>query len=131
MPKLSRKGEGKPLRDAMDRADLTIEELAEATKAADPAGKGISPAAVGRLTSRGKSARQNCELKTALLVAEALREPLSDLFAIPTHLTVAVQLKAALRIAEAQRIPLRDLFPIPPHSTSTAERSRSDAAHEG
>ena len=104
MPKLNRKGEGKPLRDAMDRADLTIEELAEATKEVDPAGKGISPATVGRLTSRGKSARDRCELTTAWFVAEALHR--------------------------RTNAPLQDLFAMPPHSTSTEERSRSDAANE-
>lgn len=105
MPKLNRKGEGKPLREAMDRADLTIEELAEATKEVDPTGKGISPSTVGRLTSRGKSARDRCELATAWFIAEALHR--------------------------RTNAPLQDLFFMPPHSTSTAERSRSDAAHEG
>jgi len=104
MPKLSRKGEGKPLREAMERAGFTIEELAEATKKADPAGKGASPASIGFLISRGKSARDNCEWTTAWWVAEALHER-----------TVA---------------PLQDLFSMPSHSTSTVERSRSDAAHE-
>ena len=104
MPKLSRKGEGKPLRDAMDRADLTIGELAEATKEVDPTGKGVAPATIGRLTSRGKSARRNCEWTTAWWVAEALHRR-----------TVA---------------PLQDLCSMPPHSTSTVERSRSDAANE-
>lgn len=106
MPKLHRKGEGKPLRDAMERAHLTIEELAEATKTVDPDGKGISAATVGRLTSRGKSARERCEEKTAWVVATALHQrtnaPLQDLFDPP--------------------------FFIPSHSTSTVERSRSDAA---
>lgn len=109
MPKLHRKGEGKPLRDAMERADLTIEELAEATKDVDPDGKGVSASTVGRLTSRGKSARNRCEEQTAWLVATALHRltnaPLQDLFDPP--------------------------FFIPSHSTSTVERSRSDAAHEG
>lgn len=102
MPKLSRKGEGKPLRDAMDRANLTIEELAEATKDVDPDGKGISPATVGRLTSRGKSGRKNCEWTTAWFVAEALHRKTNA--------------------------PLQDLFSIPAGSTSTVERSRPDAA---
>jgi hypothetical protein len=104
MPKLSRKGEGKPLRDAMDRADLTIEELSEATRAVDPTGRGVSPSTVGRLTSRGKSGRKNCEWTTAWFVAEALHRKTNA--------------------------PLQDLFSMPPHSTSTVERSRSDAANE-
>jgi hypothetical protein len=104
MPKLSRKGEGKPLRDAMARAKLSGPELAEATKEVDPAGRGISPATVGRLTSRGKSARTNCELDTAWFVAEALHR--------------------------RTNAPLQDLFSIPSHSTSTIERSRSDAEED-
>lgn len=104
MPKLSRKGQGKPLREAMERAHLTIEELAQATKDVDPAGKGISPSTVGRLTSRGKSARDRCELATAWFVAEALHR--------------------------RTNAPLQDLFTMPTGSTSTVERSRSDAANE-
>jgi hypothetical protein len=108
MPKLTRKGEGQPLRAAMDRADLTLEELAEATKEVDPAGKGISASTIGRLTSRGKSARERCEEHTAWVVAVALHRltnaPLQDLFDPP--------------------------FFIPSDSTSTEERSRSDAANE-
>jgi hypothetical protein len=104
MPKLSRKGAGKPLREAMERADLTIEELAQATKDVDPAGRGVAPATVGRLTSRGKSARTNCEWTTAWFVAEALHRKTNA--------------------------PLQDLFAMPPHSTSTIERSRSDAEED-
>jgi hypothetical protein len=130
MPKLIRKGEGKPLRDAMDRAHLTIEELAQATKTVDPTGKGISSATVGNLAGRGKTSRNRCELSTAWFLAEALREPLDDLFIIPAHVSVSVKLKTALRAAKALDIPLQDLVSIPPHSTSTVERSRSDAAHK-
>lgn len=102
MPKLSRKGKGQPLREAMERAGFTIEELAEATKEVDPAGKGASPASIGFLISRGKSARTNCEWTTAWWVAEAL------------HRRTAA--------------PLQDLFSMPPRSTSTVERSKPDAA---
>lgn len=104
MPKLSRKGQGKPLREAMKNAGLTGPELAEATKDVDPAGKGVSPATVGRLAGRGKTARDRCELETAWFVAEALHR--------------------------RTNAPLQDLFSIPSHSTSTVERSRSDAAKE-
>lgn len=92
----------------MERAHLTIEELAEATKDVDPDGKGISAATVGRLTSRGKSARNRCEEFTAWVVAAALHRrtnaPLQDLFDPP--------------------------FFMPTDSTSTSERSNPDAAHE-
>lgn len=128
MPKLIRKGEGKPLRDAMERADLTIEALAEATKTVDPTGKGVSSATVGNLAGRGKTARNRCELSTAWFVSEALRTPLDDLFIIPAHVSVAMKLRTALRTAKELDIPLQDLVSIPPHSTSTVERSRPDAA---
>src|ERR1044072_8927282 len=101
MPKLRRRGEGKPLRDAMQAADLTIEQLAKATKTVDPTGKGVSPATVGNLAGRGKTARERCELSTAWFLAEALQEPLDDLFIIPAHISVAVKLRTALRAAEA------------------------------
>ncbi|MBP5931864.1 XRE family transcriptional regulator [Streptomyces sp. LBUM 1479] len=94
MPKLRRKGKGKPLRDAMEAAGLSGPELAEATKAIDPAGKGVSAATVGRITGRGKTARETCEENTAWLVAVALHRrtnaPLQDLF-MPPHLTVTVE----------------------------------------
>jgi hypothetical protein len=104
MPKLQRKGEGQPLRAAMERAGLTIEDLAEATKGADPDGKGVSPATIGRLTSRGKSARDRCEWTTAWVVAVALHRETNA--------------------------PLQDLFSMPSRSTATVERSRPDAEEE-
>lgn len=95
MPKVSRKGEGQPLRAAMKRAGLSGPELAEATKAVDPSGKGISASAVGRLTGRGKSARSHCELATAWLIAEALHRrtctPLQELFSMPSRSTTTVE----------------------------------------
>lgn len=95
MPKLHRKDDGRPIRAAMGRAGLTIPQLAEATRKVDPAGKGVSPATVGRLAGQGKTARDKCELKTAWFVAEALHEetnaPLQDLFAMPTPSTSTVE----------------------------------------
>lgn len=95
MPKLHRKDDGRPLRDAMARAGLSIPALAEATRRVDPAGKGISAATVGRLAGQGKTARTACELKTAWFVATALHEetnaPLQDLFAMPTPSTATVE----------------------------------------
>lgn len=95
MPKVNRKGDGQPLRDAMARAGLTGPELAKATKATDPRGRGISPATIGRITGRGRTARDRCELDTAWVIAEALHRrtnaPLQDLFTMPTHSTVTVE----------------------------------------
>ena len=101
MPKLHRKDDGKPLRDAMARAGLSGPELAEATKRVDPTGKGVSPATVGRITGRGKTARDKCEWTTAWILAVALHKETNA--------------------------PLQDLFAMPQPSTSTIERSRSHA----
>lgn len=95
MPKLHRKADGKPLRDAMARAGLSIPQLAKATRRVDPAGKGVSPATVGRLAGQGKTARDSCEWTTAWFVAEALHKetnaPLQDLFAMPTPSTSNIE----------------------------------------
>ncbi|ROQ69218.1 hypothetical protein EDD93_3715 [Streptomyces sp. 840.1] len=100
MPKLLRKGEGQPLRDEMKRQELTLDELAEKTKTVDPEGRGVSPATIGRLTGRGRTARDRCELHTAWLITEGL---------------------------DAR---MHALFSMPPHSTATVERSTSDAEEE-
>ncbi len=104
MPKLHRRDDGRPLRAAMARAGLSIPAVAEATKDVDPAGKGVSPAAVGRLAGQGKSARAACELKTAWFVATALHRETNA--------------------------PLQDLFAMPSPSTSNIERSTPDAEEE-
>jgi hypothetical protein len=104
MPKLHRKDDGKPLRAAMARAGFSIPALAKATQRVDPAGKGVSPATVGRLVGQGKTARERCELETAWFVAEALHEETNA--------------------------PLQDLFAMPSASTSTVERSTPDADEE-
>ncbi|MFF9285454.1 XRE family transcriptional regulator [Streptomyces griseosporeus] len=104
MPKLHRKDDGRPLRDAMARAGLSIPQLAEATRRVDPAGKGVSAATVGRLAGQGKTARTACELRTAWVVASALHEETNA--------------------------PLQDLFAMPSDSTSNIERSIRDAEEE-
>ena len=104
MPKLHRKNDGRPIRDAMNRAGFTIPALAEATKKVDPTGKGVSAATVGRLVGQGKTARERCEMETAWFVAEALHEETNA--------------------------PLQDLFAMPSPSTSTVERSTPDAEEE-
>lgn len=104
MPKLHRKDDGQPLRDAMKAAGLSIPGLAEATRRVDPAGKGVSPSTVGHITGRGRTARERCELETAWLVAEALHQETNA--------------------------PLQDLFAMPPRSTVTVERSIPDAEEE-
>jgi hypothetical protein len=105
MTHLFRKGDGQPIRDAMIAAGLSGPQLAVATKAVDPDGKGLSPAAVGRIAGKGKTAQDRCRLGSAWLLVEALE----------TKGVVA---------------PLQHLFsrvPMPEDSTSTIERSKSHA----
>lgn len=109
MTHLFRKRNGQPIRDAMDAAGLSGPQLAEATKAVDPDGKGLSAAAIGRITGQGKTAQDRCRLGSAWLISDAL-----DAAGAPN--------------AGLQRLFSR--FPIPTDSTSTVERCNSDA-HEG
>lgn len=91
MPKLLRKGEGQPLRDEMTRQGLTLDELAEKTREVDPEGRGISPATIGRITGKGRTARNRCELHTAWLITEGLDARMHRLFSMPTHSTATVE----------------------------------------
>lgn len=103
MTHLFRKGDGEPIRKAMRAAGLSGPKLADATKGIDPEGKGLSPAAIGKITGRGKTAKDRCRLQSARLIARALDVPTQHLFR---------------------------QFPMPSDSTSTVERSTPDA-HEG
>ncbi|MFE2485961.1 XRE family transcriptional regulator [Streptomyces mirabilis] len=71
---------GKPIRNAMSNAELSIERLAEKTKEVDPAGYGISRSAVGHMVSTGPSGRDEFERRSADLVALALDKPVEELF---------------------------------------------------
>lgn len=77
---LLRRDGGRPIRAAMDAAGLSGPDLAQATRTVDPAGKGVSPALIGFLTSTGRSARDRCRIWSGWLIAEALRKPVQDLF---------------------------------------------------
>lgn len=103
MPHLYRKDDGQPIRAAMRAAGLSGPQLAEATREVDPEGKGISPAAVGRVAGKGETAQERTRLRTAWLMSLALKEPVQDLF---------------------------DLFRMPAASTVTVERSIPDAPEE-
>lgn len=91
MTLLLRKRDGRPLRDAMKRRQLTGETLAEATKGVDVAGRGISVATVHRVAGRGEYAADTCRLRTAWLIAAALDEPLHRLFDMPSVSTDTVE----------------------------------------
>ena len=90
MTHLFRRGNGQPIRDAMHAAGLSGPRLAEATKAVDPEGKGISASAVGKISGQGASAADRCRLRSAWLMADALDAPLQHLFSripMPTDST--------------------------------------------
>ncbi|TXS23120.1 XRE family transcriptional regulator [Streptomyces sp. adm13(2018)] len=86
-----RKGEGKPLRDAMKRLRVTQAELAARTKVADPRGKGVSLGTVVKVTGRGKYSSNQCRPRTARLIAEALGEPVDEHFDMPPSSTATVE----------------------------------------
>ncbi|MFJ8855159.1 XRE family transcriptional regulator [Streptomyces sp. NPDC102437] len=88
MPKVVRKGNGQPLRDEMKRQGLTLDELSTKTRRVDPDGRGVSPAAIGRLTGQGRTARNRCELTTAWLITEGLDARMHELFSMPIRSTV-------------------------------------------
>jgi hypothetical protein len=91
MPKLLRKGEGQPLRDEIESQGLTLDQLAEKTRKVDPAGRGVSPAAIGRIAGTGRSARNRCELHTAWLITEGLDARIHALFSMTTDSTSTVE----------------------------------------
>ncbi|GAA2946599.1 MULTISPECIES: XRE family transcriptional regulator [Streptomyces] len=92
MPKVLRVSDGQPLRDALKRQQLTLDELSEKTKQVDPEGRGVSPATIARLTGRGTTARERAELRTAWLITEALDDRMHKLFSrMPTHSTATVE----------------------------------------
>ena len=69
---------GRPIREAMAAADLSIEDLAERTRRID--GYGISRSAVGHMVSQGSSGRSEFTDRSCDLVARALGKPLEELF---------------------------------------------------
>lgn len=71
---------GYPLSLAMAKKGLSIPALAALTRDADPTGKGVSYQLVGRLVSRGRSARDTTSRRSAELIAAALGVPLSSVF---------------------------------------------------
>ncbi|MEW2636552.1 XRE family transcriptional regulator [Streptomyces sp. NPDC048389] len=91
MTNLVRKGEGKPLRAAMQRAGMSALALAAATKRVDVRGQGIGPTTAYKLAGAGEKGVDICRLRTAWLVATVLREPLQELFDMPAVSTDTVE----------------------------------------
>lgn len=91
MANLLRKGEGKPLREAMERKGLSANKLAAATKTVDVRGRGVGKSIVCKITSEGPEGDDPCRLRTAWLMATVLDEPLQELFDMPTVSTDTVE----------------------------------------
>jgi hypothetical protein len=77
---MQRLDDGRPLRDAMASAGMSITALAERTKSVDPTGYGVTKSTIGNLHSTGKSARPGCLDRAAELIALALGRPVAELF---------------------------------------------------
>lgn len=71
---------GRPIRQAMTDAGLSIEKLAQRTREVDPAGYGIRPATIGHMVSQGSSGRESFTQRSCDLVAHALGVPVERLF---------------------------------------------------
>lgn len=91
MTDLVRKGEGKPLRAAMERAGLSAPKLAAATKEVDVRGRGIGKTTAYKIAGEAPEGVDVCRLRTAWLVASVLKEPLQELFDMPTVSTDTVE----------------------------------------
>ncbi|WEH40751.1 hypothetical protein [Streptomyces sp. AM 2-1-1] len=77
---MRRLDQGAPLRAAIQAAGLDIPHLAARTKDVDPTGKGLSPAYIGFIAGRGKSAREDCSDRAAELICKVLGREVTDLF---------------------------------------------------
>lgn len=75
---MHRRDNGQPIRDAIATAGLSIEELAEKTKAVD--GYGVSRSTIGHMVSTGPSGRSKFEDRSCDLVARTLEKPIEELF---------------------------------------------------
>jgi hypothetical protein len=76
--------EGRPLRQAMKAAGLSIADVVELTKKADPTGYGVKKSTIGHLITTGRSARPSCDDRASYLIAEALGSPVENFFALPS-----------------------------------------------
>lgn len=69
---MRRRLNGKPLRNAMQHAGLSVAGLAAKTREIDPEKRGLSKAAVGFAVSAGQSGRDEISDRAAALIAAAL-----------------------------------------------------------
>ena len=115
---MRRLNKGAGLRSAMSAAGLDIPHLVEATRAVDPAGKGVSRAAIGFLVSQGKSARESCSDRSAELLATALGAPLEDLFVVEESTPSAVGESTS---TPGEQNPMSDAPPLPAPLLTSAQ----------
>lgn len=71
---------GRPIREAIERAGLSIPKLAARTKEIDPEGRGLSQALIGFYASEGASGRESASDRTIRLMAAGLNTPTEELF---------------------------------------------------
>ena len=75
-----RRDGGRPIREAIERAGLSIPRLAARTKEIDPEGRGLSQALIGFYTSTGASGRESISNHAAELLAAGVNSPTEELF---------------------------------------------------
>lgn len=75
-----RRDNGRPIREAMDRAGIDIKGLAAMTRQYDPDGRGISKTLVGYAVATGKTGRDEFSPRASSLISDALNAPLEHFF---------------------------------------------------
>ncbi|MCX4661470.1 hypothetical protein [Streptomyces uncialis] len=78
---------GAPIRAAMRAAGIDIPTLAIRTREVDPEGLGLSRSLVGHITGAGRTARDQCSDRAAQLIAGALDQEVTKLFASDFDIT--------------------------------------------
>jgi hypothetical protein len=78
--RMYRRDGGRPIREAIKRAGLSIPRLARRTKEIDPEGRGLSQAFIGFYTSTGSSGREPISTRAAGLMAAGVDSPTEELF---------------------------------------------------
>lgn len=117
---MQRRNGGQPIRDAMAAAGLRIETLAAATKAADPAGRGVGRASIGFLVATGASGRERLSDRAAELVAAALGEPVAHFFA-PDDVAMPAQYASTSRMSSTPAVDIGPKAEARRRRGSTAE----------
>lgn len=100
---MQRRDGGVPIREAMAAAGLKIDALAAATKAVDPAGRGVGRATIGFVVATGTSGRERMSDRAAQLLASALSAPLERLFA-PDDITMPAEYASTSRTGTAETV---------------------------